>query len=254
MRLSRIDKPIGHSADVAIGDDLKARQFRSSAINSLAQAYNTPLTVIMTASAGLREVGQLSEFQADLVALIDEHASLLADITAQLLAAARMDDENSITLKYVGVEPIIDEASSRLKARFSSQAVLTDLEDDNMLLFCDRSLILLLVTQYLDHAHTYCFDGTPITLRAARVGSRLIFSVHSFRPPIPAMDLASIFEPDFPFSQHGYHAAGYGIGLWLAKRVAAIHHGAVWVESTADEGTTFFAGIPSDSSEAASNG
>lgn len=251
--MSRVDKPIGHSADGPIGDELRARQFRPSAINSLAQAYKTPLTVIMTASAGLREVGQLSGLQADLVALIDEQASLLAEITAQLLASARMDDESSITLKYVGVEPMIDEASSRLKARFPSQAVSIDLADDNMLLFCDRSLILLLVAQYLDHAHTYCFDGTPITLRAVRAGSNLIFSVHSFRPAIPAMDLASIFEPDFPFSNHGYHAAGYGIGLWLAKRAAAIHRGAVWVESTVEEGTTFFAGIPCDSSEAASD-
>ena len=41
-----------------------------------------------------------------------------------------------------------------------------------------------------------------------------------------------------------HSAAGTGIGLSVAKRVALIHGGYVWVTSDEVEGTTFFAAIP----------
>lgn len=43
-------------------------QHHSLVLDGLAQAYKTPLTAILSASAGLIEMGKLSETQADLVA------------------------------------------------------------------------------------------------------------------------------------------------------------------------------------------
>jgi K+-sensing histidine kinase KdpD len=244
--LSRSNKSVAHTTGHASSDELRTGSLRSTAIDSLAQAYKTPLTVILAASAGLSEIGELSGPQADLVALIEEQASLLTDITAQLLAAARMDaSDGAIGLNLVGVEPMIDDAVARLKARLASLTISIDIQDEGLVLSCDRQLIILLLAQFLDHARTYSFQGTTITLRAAQLHTKVVFSVHSFRPVIPAMDLESIFEPDFPFSAHGYHAAGPGIGLSLARRVAAIHSGTVWVDSKEVEGTTFYAAIPS---------
>jgi hypothetical protein len=50
----------------------------------------------------LREVGELSGAQADLVALIDEQACLLSNITTLSLVAARLDANEGISLRAAG--------------------------------------------------------------------------------------------------------------------------------------------------------
>jgi signal transduction histidine kinase len=71
-----------------------------------------------------------------------------------------------------------------------------------------------------------------------------IFSVHSYGPVIPRADLDRIFNRYYRSSTQLNRAPGTGIGLSVAKRVAVLHGGYVWVTSDEVEGTTFFAAIP----------
>jgi len=105
-------------------------------------------------------------------------------------------------------------------------------------------LIVMLLTQYIDNACKYSIFGTAITIRAARSNAEIIFSVHSFGPVIPIADRERIFNRYYRSSNHSNRASGTGIGLSVAKRVAVIHGGYVWVTSEELEGTTFFAAIP----------
>ena len=68
--------------------------------------------------------------------------------------------------------------------------------------------------------------------------------MHSYGPVIPIADRERIFDRYYRSSTHSNRAAGTGIGLSVAKRVALIHGGYVWVTSDEVEGTTFFAAIP----------
>ena len=141
-----------HSGIAATRDD----QLPLKVVDGLAQVYKTPLTVILAASAGLSEIGSLSPTQAELVALIDEQARQLSDLTSRLLTTARLDaKDGEIHLKPVGVEPIIDEVLAGLRSRLASRKVVVDLEDDSLVLWCDRQLILMLLTQYVDNACKY---------------------------------------------------------------------------------------------------
>jgi signal transduction histidine kinase len=71
-----------------------------------------------------------------------------------------------------------------------------------------------------------------------------IFSVHSYGPVIPIADRERIFDRYYRSSNYSNRAAGTGIGLSVAKRIAVIHGGYVWVSSDEQDGTTFFAAIP----------
>jgi signal transduction histidine kinase len=197
-RLAQSHKPVGHPAGHATSRGQRTQLLRHTPIDSLAQAYKTPLAVILAASAGLSEIGELSAPQADLVALIGEQASLLAEITSQLLAAARMDaNDVAIELKPVGVEPMIDEVIARLKDRLASLSTSIDLPDDSLVLYCDRQLMLLLLTECVAHACTYSYPGTTISIRAGRVDSNVVISVHSFRSLFPRWIWRASSNPTF---------------------------------------------------------
>ena len=68
--------------------------------------------------------------------------------------------------------------------------------------------------------------------------------MHSYGPVIPMADRERIFDRYYRSSTYSNRAPGTGIGLSVAKRVALIHGGYVWVTSDEIEGTTFFAAIP----------
>ncbi|MDE3149400.1 MAG: DUF4118 domain-containing protein [Acidobacteriota bacterium] len=228
-----------------IETERRTEQLRATVLDSLAHAYKTPLTAIRAASTGLGEMGHLSAGQAELVALIDEQTDLLGELTTRLLTTARLDaGEVKIHAVPVAVGPMIEEVLASLKDRLASMKVAVDLEDDDLVLCCDRQLMVMLLTQYIDNACKYSIYGTTITIRAVREKAEVIFSVHSFGPVIPMADRERIFDRYYRSATYSNRAPGTGIGLSVAKRVALIHGGYVWVTSDEIEGTTFFAAIP----------
>jgi two-component system sensor histidine kinase KdpD len=228
-----------------IETERRTEQLRATVLDSLAHAYKTPLTAIRAASTGLGEMGRLSEGQAELVALIDEQTGLLSDLTTRLLTTARLDaGKITIHATPVGVGPLIEEVVDSLRDRLASMKVSIDLKEDNLTVCCDRQLMVMLLTQYIDNACKYSIFGTTITIRVVHANAEVIFSVHSFGPVIPMADRERIFNRYYRSSTYSNRAAGTGIGLSVAKRVASIHGGYVWVTSDEVEGTTFFAAIP----------
>jgi two-component system sensor histidine kinase KdpD len=223
----------------------RTEQLRATVLDSLAHAYKTPLTAICAASTGLGEMGRLSAGQADLVALIDEQAGLLGELTTRLLTTARLDSgEVTIHAAPVGVTSLIEEVVDSLRDRLASMKVSIDIQKENMILCCDRQLMVMLLTQYIDNACKYSIFGTVVTIRVVQTRKEMIFSVHSFGPVVPMADRERIFDRYYRSTVSSNRASGTGIGLSVAKRAAVIHGGQVWVTSDEVEGTTFFAAIP----------
>jgi len=190
-------------------------------------------------------MGKLSVGQADLVSLISEQTNLLSELTTKLLTTARLDaDKVTVHAAPVGVASLIDEVVAGLSDRLATMKVAIDLPDEALVLCCDRRLLTMLLTQYIDNACKYAIFGTTITIRAIQSKSEVIFSVHSFGPEIPMSDRERIFDRYYRSSNSSNRAAGTGIGLSVAKRAATIHNGYVWVTGDQDEGNTFYAAIP----------
>lgn len=228
-----------------IETERRTEQLRATVLDSLAHAYKTPLTAIRAASTGLAEMGRLSPGQADLVALIDEQTGLLGDLTTRLLTTARLDaGEVSIHVAQISVGTLVEEVLETLKDRLASMKTAIEIGDEGLRLSCDRELMSMLLTQYIDNACKYANFGSTITIRVIAAGGEAIFSVHSYGPVIPVADRERIFDRYYRSSSYSNRAPGTGIGLSVAKRAAQVHGGYVWVTSDEQEGTTFFAAIP----------
>ena len=234
----------------------EVEQLRTTVLDGLAHDFKTPLTAIRAASTGLSEMGRLSPAQADLVSLIDEQATLLADLTTRLLTTARPDSEEAgestagIVL-HTAPEPVdslIEEAVESLADRSAAARIEIELPKEPLVLDCDRRLLGMLLSQYLDNACKYAEFDSTITVRAEMAGEEVLFSVHSFGPVIPMADRERIFDRYYRSSASAGNAAGTGIGLSIAKRTALAHGGSVWVSSDEAEGTTFFVALPARSS------
>jgi len=228
-----------------IETERRTEQLRSTVLDSLAHAYKTPLTAIRAASTGLVEMGKLSAGQSELVSLINEQTGLLSELTTRLLTTARLDaGEIAINVEQVALGTLLEEVLTGLKDRLASMKVSVQVDDEDRAICCDRQLMVMLLTQYIDNACKYSIFGSTVTIRATLSISEAIFSVHSYGPVIPVADRERIFDRYYRSSTYANRAPGTGIGLSVAKRVAMIHGGYVWVTSDEQEGTTFFAAIP----------
>jgi two-component system sensor histidine kinase KdpD len=218
---------------------------RSSVLDNLAHAYKTPLTVIGTASQGLGAMGSLTPAQSGLVTLIDEQAALLNQLTTRLLKTARLQShEVAPQAERVVVLALLEDVVASLREQLAHVQVRIAVSSDDLSLYCDRSLLVALLTQYVDNAGKYGNAGSRVTIRAADHAAEIIFSVHSIGPSIPVSDFELIFDRYYRASLPGNKAPGTGIGLSVAKRTAQAQGGRVWVTSNDSQGTTFYASLP----------
>jgi signal transduction histidine kinase len=77
------------------------------------------------------------------------------------------------------------------------------------------------------------------------MNSEVMISVHNFGPVIPVEDHEYIFDQYSLPSSLTNRISNSGFGLSLAKRIASLHGGRVWVTSGEPEGTAFCVSIPS---------
>jgi two-component system, OmpR family, sensor histidine kinase KdpD len=228
----------------------EAERMRATVLDSLAHAYKTPLTAIRAASSGLAEMGRLSAAQAELVSLIDEQAALLNELTNRLLTTARLESADvqgtrlALQLEMVSVAALIEEIVASLGERSAANEIRIEVAPRDFAFPCDRRLVSMLLTQYLDNACKYSDAESPITVRAERSETEVLLSVHSFGDIIPPSDRERIFDRYYRTSAAATRAAGTGIGLSIAKSAAAAHGGSVWVAAGERGGNTFFAAFP----------
>jgi two-component system phosphate regulon sensor histidine kinase PhoR len=66
---------------------------------------------------------------------------------------------------------------------------------------------------------------------------------------IPAEDLPRLFERFYRVDKaRSRELGGTGLGLSIVKHLVAAHNGTVWVESVAQQGSTFYFTLPADES------
>lgn len=215
-------------------------QLRTTVLDSLAHAYKTPLTAIRAAGSGLVEMGGLTPAQSGLVALIEEQAELLNQLTTRLLKTARLEAQ-TLSTETVSVAPLIEDVVAGAREQLGGVRVRVAVAREDLTLCADRGLLEAMLAQFVDNAGKYADAGSTVTISAAEQASAVIFSVHNLGPAIPASDCERIFDRYF---RSAGEAPGTGVGLSVAKQAALAHGGDVWVTSDNVRGTTFFASLP----------
>ena len=111
----------------------------------------------------------------------------------------------------------------------------------------DEAQITRLLQNLLQNALKFRREGIPpvIDIRAETTETGQVFSVHDNGIGIEGQYFERIFTI-FQRLHTQEQYPGTGIGLSICKRIVERHGGNIWLESTADVGTTFYFSIPGD--------
>ncbi len=223
----------------------RSEQLRSTVLDGLAHAFKTPLATIQSASLGLLEISRLQEPEKELVSLIDQQATRLAQLTNQLLRTAELDQrELKVVYERIHLYQLFRYFRAEATHTLADHSLRIIDETQDSRVWADIRLLKMALLQLLDNAAKYSSPRSPITLRATSTDAEVVFSVQNEGSYVAPEEKSRIFERFYrsPGSQH--RVSGTGIGLSVAKRIAEAHSGRVWVESDSEKGTTFTFALP----------
>lgn len=107
-----------------------------------------------------------------------------------------------------------------------------------------------LLSNLLNNAVQYRGAGEPVTLGADGQQDSLVLRVHNTGSTIPPDSLSAIFDPLVQLAvepdQQGRPSTSMGLGLFIAREIAAGHGGSIQASSSVEDGTVFTVTLPRD--------
>ncbi|WP_035348049.1 sensor histidine kinase [Edaphobacter aggregans] len=244
-----IERARSFSAESTAEAARQSEQLRSAVLDGLAHAFKTPLTTIRSSSSGLLEMGTLSGAEKRLVALIDEHAGHLNDLTTRLLRTARIDSADlRLKREQIDLIQLIENSVEASQQELGARPVQL-LARTRSLVWADRQLLEMAFFQLLDNAAKYGSPDSSITIDVQEEPAETLISVRNEGSFIPPHERERIFHRFYRSPGSDRRASGTGIGLSVVKRITEAHQGRAWVNSGERTGTTFFLTLPRTAKE-----
>lgn len=219
---------------------LEQRQF----FNMVSHEFRTPLAVIDSAATE-----QQSFPSADLAAQVESASQIrracrrLTALVDNCLVSDRLDAGSfRLQPEATPVRALVEEAaqlvhwSPRHRLRLAVEDAPTDW-------VCDPTLARIALSNLVDNAVKYAQAGEIVVAARQPVPGVLELSVTDEGPGLSPETADRIFEA-FERGHRADQTRGFGLGLWVSRRVARLHGGEVRAESSPGHGTRFLLTLP----------
>jgi two-component system phosphate regulon sensor histidine kinase PhoR len=246
------DKPIG-AIEVFrdISSDYELARMRDEFISIASHQLRTPATAVKNFIGLLKDgyAGDLSNEQTQLIEMAYESNEHQLEIVNNLLYVARTDSD-AVQLKYkqVDVNKLVADVAKEQKRTIDDrrQKLNMLIPKKPVTITADRQFVHMLVENLLSNASKYTPNGGNIGLElTAEPNAPIVIKVADNGVGIPPEDIDKLFQKFSRIENElSTERGGSGIGLYLVKRIADLHHGSVDVVSKAGEGTIFTVTMP----------
>ncbi len=220
---------------------------KNDMITYLAHDLKTPLTSVLGYLSLLAEVPDMpAEQKARYVNIALDKAQRLEklineffDITRYNLQQVELEEEE-IDLSYMLMQ-MTDEFYPLLNAHGNTISLQTD---ENITIQGDPVKLARVFNNILKNAIAYSYRGTKIEVWTEREEKEVRICFRNSGKTIPAKKLDFLFEKFFRLDEaRTSDTGGAGLGLAIAKEIAALHGGTITADSR-NELTTFCVSLP----------
>jgi two-component system, OmpR family, phosphate regulon sensor histidine kinase PhoR len=236
-----------------ITEQARAMQVRSDFAANASHELRTPIAAMRVAMDTLQGLGEDEDpaVRAKFTAMLARNIERLEAMVRDLLDLSRLESPNlEVRTEHVSVE-ILETDLRPMFERVLRERNLTlgfEFPADLRELNTDRNLLLLILSNLIDNATKYAFEGTQIRVAGARAGGGGVrLEVVDRGIGIPLDQQQRIFERYYQVDSArsvGAARRGTGLGLSIVKHAIRRLGGTIRVESVWQQGTRMIVEIP----------
>jgi signal transduction histidine kinase len=226
---------------------LEARRVKDEFLANISHELRTPLTAVMGYLALMDEglAGPVTDEQRRTLSQVKTSSQHLLDLIGDLLELTTLK-RGGLDIKAAAFDmrdPLHDAIAST-RGRSDSVALRVREPDQRILMVSDRRKISKLLVALLSNAYKFTSAG-EIRISVSLAGDHVVYSVEDTGIGIPEEMHRQVFDE---FRQVDGSTTrrygGSGLGLSLARRLAQVLGGDIFVDSVPGEGSTFRVELP----------
>ncbi len=220
-------------------------QMKSDFVHTVSHDLRSPLTAVLGYAELVERVGPLTEQQQEFVRRIQGSVQNITALVNELLDLGRLEAGFDSRRESVQLESIVSyslglfEAQVKQKKLELSQEIAGELPP----LRANPIRIRQMIDNLVGNAVKYTPPGGKVSVTVHAEDHQIIFQVKDTGPGIPSDEQLRIFEKFYRASNVS-GTKGSGLGLSIVKSIVDSYHGRVWVESSLDQGASFFVVLP----------
>jgi len=228
-------------------------RLKNAFLANMSHELRTPLNSILGFTDVMLEGldGNLTEYMDTDLRLIQKNGQHLLHLINDVLDMAKIESGRmNLHPETFKVHGILEEVCSITSSLASEKNISLFIEDDSdrdVEIYADNTRVRQIMINLVNNAIKFT-DRGRIAIRAILLdGSRILISVKDNGIGIPPEKLDHIFQEFTQVdSSTTRKVGGTGLGLPISRRLAEMHGGRLWAESTGieGEGSTFFVELP----------
>lgn len=221
---------------------------KTNFIATISHELKTPISAIKMGVQllGNRKFGELNEQQKELLKSINEDGQRLLDITGELLNLSQVETGNiRLTVGKCSPKEMVQTAVKNVEklAEQKNISITTEYliaDDDSVAADFDKTVWVM--NNFLTNAVKHSFQDETIRILVEKRDTFIQFSITDTGSGIDEKYHRQIF--DRYFQVPGEHQNGTGLGLAISKNFIEKQNGEIGVESSPNQGSTFFFRLP----------
>ncbi|MEX0748564.1 MAG: PAS domain-containing sensor histidine kinase [Candidatus Saccharimonadales bacterium] len=226
----------------------QAQQDKDEFIAIASHELKTPITSIKLFTEVIKR--QLSEKRDQKLVqqfnLMDGQVMRLSNLVDDLLDISRLDASKlDFRQEKFNIDQLIDDTVSNFRLTSADHIFHTE-STPNLLVCADKHRVEQVLVNLITNGIKYSPDGSTITIAVKRQKMMVIVSVKDEGIGIPKSQQKQIFTRFFRVDdpRKKQDSTGLGLGLYISAEIVKREGGKIWLESTANKGSTFYFSLP----------
>ena len=225
----------------------KLDQIKSEFVSLVSHEFRAPLTNMR----GALELMGDSCITANstchrMLRIVNAEVQRLGRLVEDVLNVSRIEaGELRLTCKEVDAAQVVNQVLDEFAARNVSRKLHLVSESTPLLLWADLDRLHQVLANLIDNAVKYSPENSEVTVSIEQNGEQGVISVSDHGPGIPREEQPRLFQKFSRLdSRDDQETYGYGLGLYLSRRLIEGMNGRIWVESKPGHGASFCFGLP----------
>lgn len=221
-----------------------AKNSRAEFVGHVSHELKTPLNTIALYSETLLQEDLSHSMQVESANVINSEVSRLAGLIDNLLSITKIETGSlGIERQRVKLTDLLQDCFNAIQqlSKNSGLHFVYEVPKEISPVALDKNLIRIAINNLLTNAVKYNNPEGEVVLSLEELDDCIRICVKDSGIGINYDDQQKIFEKFYRSQEDNVQQrSGHGLGLALSKDIIDLHHGRMWVESKANEGSMFF--------------